>query len=205
MNKKYITFTLALVGLASTALNAGVGVTGPAVRGSGTGIALGDFAAIIVSIDGTSFSTVSFTQGELLNLAASYGSGFAVLQTGSVISSLGTLQFNANFTTELINGISQGDSFAVVSFNTSLNDSNGAIAGDTFKIWTNPAWVIPADGSNFTFTTGTVGSSNFPTATVLPNVTGTVTASAVPEPSSFAALIGFGALGFAGMRKRRSV
>lgn len=204
MNKKLLTFAVTLCGLTSAALNAGVGVTGPAVRGAGTGIALGDFAAIIVSTDGTSFSTISFTQGELLNLASSYGTGFTVLQTGSVINSLGTLQFNANFTTELVNGISQGDSFAVVSFNTSLNDASGAIAGDTFKIWTNPAWVIPADGSNFTFTTGTVGSSNFPTSTGLPAITGTVTGGAIPEPSSFAALAGLAMLGFAGMRKRRS-
>ncbi len=202
---KNTTFALsafAALTLAASNLSAGVGVTGPAVRGSGTGIALGDFAAILVSTSGASFSTVSFTAGELLNDVASYGSGFALVQVGSVASSFGTLQFNANFTTELVNGISQGDSFAVITFNDSLNNASGAVAGDTYKIWTNAAWLVPADGSNFTFTTGTVGAANFPTATGAPTLTGVV--SAIPEPSSFAALAGLAVVGMAATRRRRS-
>jgi len=67
-------------------------------------------------------------------------------------------------------------------------------------------WTAPADG-NYTLLALTLSQGADPTEAISPSLLKanlTTAGAAIPEPSSFAALAGFGMLGFAAIRKRRS-
>lgn len=69
------------------------------------------------------------------------------------------------------------------------------------------AWIAPADG-NYTLLALTASLGADPSEALDPatlRATLTTAGAAIPEPSSFAAAAGLAMLGFAGMRKRRSV
>jgi hypothetical protein len=86
-------------------------------------------------------------------------------------------------------GVDEGDTFAIIVFE---NSTTTVTAGDTYRIWSDGSWDVPADGLTETF--GTELSQ----VTTAANFSGTV----VPEPSTFAAFAGLLALGFVMVRRR---
>ncbi len=192
------------IAVSATVAQATVSFTGVAFLNV-PGIAVGDVGIFLIDTSDTGstgfdvWSPTSIAAGASLSNMATYGDTFYALMGTKTATAAG-----ANVTLAggisgipLANGVGQGDRFAVVTFDSS---TTVAIAGDTFKIWTDPTWIIPADGSTLGFqgsvTTGVkqLGVSATPVAT------GTV----VPEPSSFAAIAGLMAVGFAATRRRRS-
>jgi len=201
---KLVTKLVLAAALTSSVSFGSVSFSGSALRNA-TGLAAGDFGVILVDATGAGYNTISLVEGESLTSSASYGPGFQVVGSATSATSFGATTFNGSANFELINGITQNDTFAVLVFSTSLA-AGGAVLNDTYRIWTNPAWIVPADGSAFTYTTGTVNpAAQFPTLTSTPTITGTVgPASVIPEPSSFSAVAGLMAVGFAASRRRRS-
>lgn len=172
------------------------------------GTAAGDAGVVLVDLIGQGFSasTISFVAGESISIAESYGQSFALITPVKTFGgNASNWAFNASTPVEgvtLGGQLGQGDRFAIVTFSLS---TTVALAGDTFTVWTDPLWVIPADGSGFTFS-ATPGTGIIPQlgASSVPLFTGIVSGSAVPEPSSFAAIAGLGILGAVVTRRRRS-
>lgn len=209
MKKLIAALTVAISATVSQAAVSFTGVAGLNVPG----IAIGDVGVFLIdTADSGATGFDLWASNPMLNSiaananlfsAATYGgvdAGYVFMgnKTAAAAGSNVTLAGGIS-NIPLANGVNQGDRFAVITFD---NSTTVAIAGDTFKVWTDPTWVIPADGSTLSFqanvTTGVkqLGLSAVPTAT------GTV--QAVPEPSSFAAIAGLMAVGFASVRRRRS-
>jgi hypothetical protein len=91
----------------------------------------------------------------------------------------------------LASGVSAGDTFALIWFDTSTTND-----GDKYGFFTDPAFIIPADGSTVNFNQVVGGTDP------VRNASFTLGAVAIPEPSR-ALLAGFGLLGFL-MRRRRA-
>ncbi len=207
--KKTVSLFAALA-LSVTAAKASISLGGNAFNNA-PGISAGDVAYFIVDINGTGFSSLSnasvpFSVGESLASVSAFGSGnYAFLPnnadvTGKKTATLlgSTVLLSGGFASvALANGISTGDAFAAVVFS---NSTTTALANDTYTVWTDPTWVIPADGSSLTFSTTSGAALKAITSTA----TATFTGSIVPEPSAFAALAGLAALGFAASRRRRA-
>ena len=87
--------------------------------------------------------------------------------------------------------VSTGNEIGLLVFSTS---TGSATASDTYTIWTND-WLVAADGSNLSLT----GGGPFTGASF-----GSGSVTAVPEPSTFAALAGLCALGAVMVRRRRA-
>lgn len=176
------------------------------------GIAVGDVGIFLIDTTDTgstgfdvwSPTLNSIAEGANLSSPATYGDGGYVLMGTKTAAAAG-----ANITLPggiagipLSNGVGQGDRFAIVTFDSS---TTVAIAGDTFKIWTDPTWIIPADGSTLGFQGSVTTGIKQLGASATPVATGSVISAApVPEPSSFAALAGLIAVGFAATRRRRA-
>lgn len=197
---KKIIATLGLIALSGAAAQASVTLNGVAFLNAPQ-IAVNDVAYFIVDVNGAGFAGITFTAGENISLASAYADAASYVVLGTKTASLAganTILSGAFAGVNLADGVSTGDRFAAVVFSTS---SSTAIAGDTYTIWSDPTWVIPADGSTLSYQ-GTPTGSNFKQLGVSasPILSGVV----VPEPSSFAALAGFAVLGLAASRRRRA-
>jgi hypothetical protein len=160
-----------------------------------------------------SFTNLSLSNGLSLFDSATYtplgtSQSFTFLTNRTVAQVGSAFTLSGAFTADLAGGISQGDEFAVLVFNSSTNTT---IAGDTFRIFrgtqafTNGGWIIPADSASFGYTTN---SANF--AANVQQVRSTAflvqTGTVVPEPSTYA-LLAMGGIALAGYvvrRRRRS-
>lgn len=141
---------------------------------------------------GESLAEDAFLVGDRIVQRNSSGNVFGT------ITAPGTL--TENLTTSVPAGtIAPGTPFAVYWF-TQPNSSTTATIGEFFGVATHPSWVFPADGSAFTFTTGTLGSTNFATVQNAGNATLPI---GVPEPSRV--LLTMGALLGLLTRRRRSL
>jgi len=99
----------------------------------------------------------------------------------------------------LANGISTGDEFAFLLFNTSTTTT---IAGDTFSIYRASDWLIPADATSFGFSASPTAGASYQTLNATSYLIGTGTVAAIPEPSS-ASLLALGVAGLVALRARR--
>jgi len=198
------------VAVSATVSQAAVSFTGVAFLNV-PGVAVGDVGIFLIDTTDTGvtgFDTwsplaSSIAIGADLTAPATYGDGgYAFMGTKTAATAGANITLAGGISNiPLTNGVNQGDRFAVITFD---NSTTVALAGDTFKIWTDPTWIIPADGSTLSFQASvTTGVKQLGT-TATPTATGTVVASAVPEPSSFAAIAGLMAVGFASIRRRRS-
>ncbi len=199
MKLKHVIPALAL--LATTA-SAQFTLSGNALRNA-PGTALGDFGLVLVDINGVGFSnsTIDIDLGESLGSGATYGDFFVILAPKAFAGNTSTVIFNASVSNVPFDGgVTTGDRFAIVTFE---NSSTTALANDTWRIWTDSTWLVPAAGGGITFsTTPGVGVANTLGSTASPVLTGVV--QAIPEPSSFAALAGLAVVGMAATRRRRS-
>jgi len=156
--------------------------------------------------------------GALLVLVTSATNTFTGPEAGSLISGderiLGTfsadidvLGENGGFSTTISfllgDGIVAGKQFALLWF-PSLTEGDIPVGGESYGFYTDASWLVPVDGALESYAYENdhpaVGGS-IPSSTGLANRI--VPGGAIPEPSSFAAIAGFGMLGFAAMRKRR--
>ncbi|MGA0176789.1 MAG: PEP-CTERM sorting domain-containing protein [Chthoniobacterales bacterium] len=118
-----------------------------------------------------------------------------------------TFSLSGGFTATLAGGVSAGDQFAVMVFNSSTTTT---IPGDTYRIFRGTqaslalgGWFIPTDGSAIGYTTN---SANFGASVQQIRDTSWIVASGtvVPEPSTYALLAMSGiALGGYVIRRRR--
>lgn len=202
MNRSKLVLVSILASFASIA-NAAVTFTGIAFNNV-PGIAVGDVGALIIDRNGSGFAGLSFEAGLPLNLDSTYGDFTVALGVTRTATSpvTGLITLTGAFSgINLVNGVSTGDRFAYVIFSSSTAST---IAGDTFTVWTDPTWIIPADGQSIAYNANPTGTQfrQF-TSTATPTFIGSVAGGVIPEPSSFAALAGLLAVGFAASRRRR--
>jgi len=180
-------------------------------------IAVGDVSYLIIDETNTGFAnlgsvnpnTSSFVAGTIYSGTSiainsdSFGSNFTIAGTKTAASSFGSISVGAGYTISVGNGVDSGDNFAIIVFE---NSSTTAISGDTYRIYTDASWVVPADGTNWSFGP-TAGAGVFQQlgTTATPAFTKTVASTtAVPEASTSAALAGVAVLGLAALRRRRA-
>ena len=189
--KKVISSLIALVSLASFAA-AGTTISGTAIRNA-PGLTAGDTGVYVISLDGTSFSSFSFSAGDATS-SSFYGSSFSVLGNKPVASGFGSVSIASGLTATYTGGISDGDAFAIFTW-----DDTNAVAGSTYSYWTDTSWVLPADtGAQIDFET----SGNAGTFLQLSGAASGTGSIAVPEPSSYALLGGLFALTCVMLRRR---
>lgn len=146
----------------------------------------------------TSLSVGDFTFGDNV-LLGSWSVDSGVAGPGTFEAFLGGINLSG--------GIAQGNRIAIIWVPglsaASINTPSALVSGMSYGVYADPSWVVPADGSTVGYAVETVaiGGAISNSLTVASQSVG---GSAIPEPSSFAALAGLAMLGFAGMRKRRS-
>lgn len=169
---------------------AAITISGTALLNT-SGVADGDLAVFLVSVDGTSFNGSSFniTEGADLTNSSTYGPSFTVITTEFASEFFGNISVSTTTAVSLTGGIDTGDAFGILTFD---GGSTNASAG-VFEIWTAANWDMPLDGitENFDIELTQLNS-------VGPSFTGTV----VPEPSSFALLAGCFGLAWVMVRRR---
>jgi len=163
------------------------------------GLVGGQTGVTVIDTTGGGFADISsFLPGLDINDVATYGGTNLIPVAWNTSSSNpfagNTLPGSANFS--LVGGVSAGDSFAVLLFGSSTSTSGSTVLGDSFTLWTDASWVVPADGSSVTF--GGSGAFVAQTGASSPTFTGTV----VPEPSAFALLAGCFGLAWVMVRRR---
>lgn len=166
------------------------------------GISVGDVGYFLVDVNGSGFDKFSFDAGVDLTTSASFGDFFMLGSKTASAAGPNTILSGAFANIALADGVTTGDRFAVVVFGSS---TTSAVGLDTFTVWTDPTWVIPADGSTLSYSATPTGA-NFKqlNAASSPISSGIVVDNAIPEPSSFAAFAGLAVLGAVATRRRRS-
>lgn len=165
--------------------------------------AAGQKAVYIVDNTGntiTNFNQIALLSGASITANASYGTNITVI--GNVNSTnLGAVRVGGISNIALTANVATGNRFAIVVFSTSTTTAN---AGDTYRVWTDPTWLIPAGGSTVSFQNPAAGqfqqliSTNSPVALLTSTVP-----TAVPEPSTFATVAGLMSLTFVACRRRK--
>jgi hypothetical protein len=179
--KKTLTYiaSLLIVGIASS--NASVTFSGTALLNT-PGLADGQVGVMLNDDDASGFSALSgnIQPGLSLSDSATFSGAwgnFTVLATNTVSTGFGSTSLGGGAGPfNLTGGVSQGDSFAYLVFNTSTTNT---IASDSIGIWNSGDWIVPADGALSEFGTGKQftqqGSGSSPASTI----------SVVPEPSTY--------------------
>ena len=175
----------------AAAANAAVTLSGTALKNV-NGVSAGDYAAFIVSTDGSAFDAASFSfaAGDDLGASSTYGPSFALIGTKLSQDVFGDVLVGSGFNFSLVSGVDTNDGFAIITFESSTSN---VLAGDTYRIWTAADWDVSTDGQTESF-----NSQLIQLEAVSASSTGTV----VPEPSAFAAFAGVMALGFVMVRRR---
>jgi hypothetical protein len=177
-------------------------------------ISSGDVSYLIIDENNTGFgnvgsinpSTSTFVAGSVYETTAltvgsdNLGSNFTIVGTKTATGTTTISVLGSYAGIQLTGGVDAGDKFAIIVFE---NSTTSAVASDTYRIFTDPTWVVPSDGFTITFSNTTAGSFAQLGTTATPAFTKTVV-SAVPEPSTYAALAGVAVLGLAALRRRRA-
>jgi hypothetical protein len=216
MKKSYIVISSIVALFSALAANAGISIGGTALL-KVPNISVGDVSYFVIDENASGFanlgsinpSTSTFVPGTIYAGTAftvasdNFGSSFTIVGSKTAASSFGSISVGAAYPgIGLANGVDSGDSFAIVVFETS---TTSAVANDIYRIYTDPSWVIPADGQTVNF--AATGSGTFLQlgTTATPAFTKSVASTTViPEPSTYSALAGVAVLGLAGLRRRRA-
>jgi hypothetical protein len=193
-NMKKTISTLGLIAIIPSFAIASVGISGTALQ-QAPGISSGQTAVFLVDLDGSAFSSgdlSTLTAGLSTSADATYA-GFSVFAVNTAGELFGSPFLEVTTSVDLNSGIDEGDSFGILVFNAS---SGTTTASDTYNLYTDGSWMLPADGANATF------GGAF--ATIDSGGSISATGSVVPEPSTFAALAGMCALGYVMIRRRRA-
>jgi autotransporter-associated beta strand protein len=125
--------------------------------------------------------------------------GVAGVNYATVSSTVGTLTFGGTLGIDLTASLSGGESFHLFTAN------GGALAGNFSSVSLTGTYIASLTDNGSGTWTGSVGDLNFTFATSGINAgILSVVSSAVPEPSTYAAIFGALALGTAVIRRRRS-
>ena len=120
---------------------------------------------------------------------ATYNSDFEFIDQSDVFIGFPNPSWGGNYSFNLVNGVDTGDQFGVLVYENSQATTNN---GDSYKLWTDTNWLLPADGN--TITAGT----DFDQLSGANSFSGNV----VPEPSSYAILMGIIVCGAVIIRQR---
>ena len=190
--KKLIALLIAGAFSASTSFAASFTINGSAVSSSVLGdYEVGDTIVYVVNGGGGgAFSTAgleSLTSALSLAVGESLG-GYEIAYKGTTVGGGGnTFAFGGGFSATA----SAGDAFGLLVFDSSTTSTT---ASDSYTIFNDATWVLPAAGGSFTF-----GAAGQPVTIA---TGGTASSVAVPEPSSFALLGGLFALTCVMLRRR---
>ena len=189
MKKTTLTFTILLASFAVS--QASITISGTSLFNTEI---FNNSEGIYISSNTGSFDESLFTT---LDNGTSFATGtvigdYTVLGSAAVNNATATqAALNAGVTFNLGGNVSTGNEIGLLVFSTS---TDSATASDTYTIWTNN-WLVAADGSNLSLTgSGPYSGASFGSGSV----------TAVPEPSTFAALAGLCALGAVMVRRRRA-
>jgi hypothetical protein len=185
--------------LASTTVNAVVEFSGNALLNAVNLAANQRFVVLVddVPADSVSFSNFTSVAAGVSVSASSTYNGFTAVGTDLTGSFL-TSTFASMGSVSISDQTVEFKPFAVLVYESS---DTTTMAGITFRVWTDPTWIVPQvgdeNGGGGLYDFG--ASGNFPTLSDAADYTGAV----VPEPATYAALLGLGALGLTLLRRRR--
>jgi len=110
--------------------------------------------------------------------------------------------YSASLNLALGGGIATGQKVAIYWFTDISSIGSAPTNGTKYGMYRESSWLVPADSSlaSYSLETVSLGGSVANSLTVA-----NLTVSAVPEPSTCAALFGATALGFCALRRRRKV
>ena len=172
--------------------------------------------AILLGKSGVDFSDFalengdSFVKGEWFN--SDIDTGIYVMDVGSIVDSMAESTIFVNFEDYSSKGFAGGEEIAVIAFDTEASSYTvNVVAGDKYNVFTpsmnggntgdtTDPWKLytAGDAYNFVMMTANQGGT-------LPDSYARLsqTVSAVPEPSSYAAVFGVLALAFAAYSRRK--
>lgn len=109
-------------------------------------LAAGQLGILLVDTTGDGFSNLgSLIPGEDLFLSSTFGSSLTPIGSNLVQSAFGSVSLSGGATFDLIDGVSVGDRFGILVFESS---TDFALMGDTIWFWTDDSWLIPSDGAS---------------------------------------------------------
>lgn len=209
MKHKFIASILALAPLVGySAITLNMQVAG-LLNSSGQSITAGSFGAVIVDQSGNG---ISDPLGAVFSAGQLFGGDNLVLGVSSAsdVTGEGNIGFDLAAVFELSTSLTVGDKLYFIWFPSVTNAAAPIGAATSYGLFTsevitdlsNIAWAVPADGTySLNAYPVELGGSYTPTQLRANNITA---GSAVPEPSSFAAIAGLGILGVVATRRRRS-
>ncbi|CAM3021194.1 beta strand repeat-containing protein [Rariglobus hedericola] len=145
---------------------------------------------------GTLASGANFTMNGSNRISIA-GAGLAGVNYGTMISTTGTLTFAGTLGLNITASLTGGESFTLFSAN------GGALAGNFSSVSLTGSYLASLTDNGSGIWTGSANGLDFTFATSGINA-GILSVSAVPEPSTYAAIFGVLALGAAATRRRRS-
>ena len=205
--KKPILTAIAVFSIMLQNLPAAVTFTGTSINSGSSNVlnlVTGQLGVYIVKDEAATNWNTLFGTGKInfdLSVAtdATYNASlFTVMSSKPVTGSTTKVVAAPGSNIDLSNGISTGDEFAFLLFNTSTTTT---IAGDTFSIYRANDWLIPANATTFSFSATPTAGASYQTINATSYLIGTGTV-AIPEPSS-ASLLALGVAGLVALRARR--
>jgi hypothetical protein len=175
---------------------------GVLANGSGLPIADGSLIQLISNGSNASFSapsSASFVTGGNILVASFALNSFVTEQAGTLTQDLTGITSIA-----LTGGLNAGQKLAIRWFPTLTTGSSTPGAGTGYGEYTENSneFVLPGDGNSIgpTFATLAFGGES---SELLGRASLTIAGSAIPEPATYALLVGLAALGLTGWRRRR--
>jgi hypothetical protein len=139
--------------------------------------------------------------GQVLNTSATYNNDLFTVMGTTIVTGSSTYSLSGGIADlNQLDGISPGDEFAVMIFNTSTV-SSGTLGGDAYKLWRATDWLIPSDGATISYSTTPEAGAKYQQLRTADYLIGSGSV-AIPEPSS-ASLLALGVAGLVALRARR--
>lgn len=192
--------TVALISLAALSISSASAITisGTAVSGLDP-LASGQTAIFVVDTAGDGFSGI--TVGDDLSAGQTLGTDDYIVSitfTQSIPAVLNVASFTSFIFNQGDGGVAADDNFGIYVFD---GTTTATAAAGTYGIATDSSWTIPTNNASTWDFQPVADVDSFATVSGLSIATAV---SAVPEPSTYAALSGLLALGYVMVRRRRA-